>query len=121
LIIAIGALVIGSAFIFQGDVWWQPAVNPIIAIIVSTLTAGFVWLVTVKTLEATRSTPTHDLGGLIGATGIARTKIHLEGSVFVLREDWSAQSDQPISAGTEVRVVKREGLILRVEPLEKSA
>jgi membrane-bound serine protease (ClpP class) len=121
LAIAIAALVIGSTFIFQGEVWWQPAVNPFVAIVASTLTAGFVWLVTVKTLEATRSTPTHDLGALIGATGIARTNIYLEGSVFVLREDWSAQSDQPIPAGTEVRVLKREGLILRVEATEKPA
>ena len=119
LAIAILALVVGSAFLFQGEVWWQPAVNPVLAAVASTLMAGFVWLVTIKTLEAQRSTPAHDLGGLVGATGIARTDIHLEGSVYVHMEDWSANSETPIPAGTEVRVIGREGFVLRVEAAEQ--
>ena len=59
----------------------------------------------------------HDLGVLMGATGVAKTKIHAEGTVFVNMEDWSAQSDDPISAGDKVQVVGREGLILQVQPL----
>lgn len=116
LALSIGALVIGSAFLFQGE-GWLPAVNPILALIVSTVNAGFLWLVTLKTLEAQRRTPTHDLGTLIGATGLARTDIHHEGSVFVHNEDWSAQSEQPISAGIQVRVLRREGFILWVEAI----
>jgi membrane-bound serine protease (ClpP class) len=120
LIAAIAALVIGSAFLFQGD-GWQPAVNPVVAIVVSTVSSGFLWLLTSKTLEAQRGTPAHDLGGLVGAIGIARTDIHNEGAVFVMSEDWSAQSEQPIPAGAEVRVVGREGFILQVEPVEQPA
>lgn len=120
LIAAIAALVIGSLFLFKGESWW-PAVNPVVAIVVSTLSAGFVWLLTAKTLEAQRGTPAHDLGGLVGAIGIARTDIHQEGSVFVRMEDWSAQSEEPIPAGAEVRVIEREGLILRVEAANKPA
>lgn len=120
LIASIAALVIGSAFLFQGE-GWQPAVNPVVAIIVSTLLSGFVWLLTSKTLEAQRGIPAHDLSGLVGAIGIARTDIHLEGSVFVRTEDWSAQSEQPIPAGVEVRVIGREGFILQVEPIEQPA
>lgn len=118
---AILALVVGSVFLFRGEVWWQPAVNPILAVVVSTLMGGFVWLVAVKTLEAQHTTPAHDLGGLVGATGIARTEIHREGSVYVRMEEWSAQSEQSIPAGTEVRVISREGLILQVEPVEQAA
>lgn len=118
LAVAIAMLVAGSAFLFQGEVWWQPAVNPVVALIVSTFTAGFVWLVTVKTLEAVRATPSHDLSDLVGALGIARTDVHHEGTVYVHREDWSAYSQQPIPAGAQVRVVGREGLVLEVEAVE---
>jgi len=114
LIGAIVALVVGSLFLFQGD-GRLPAVNPIVAVIVSTLSSGFVWLLTSKTMEAQRSTPAHDLGGLVGAIGVARTDIHQEGTVYVRMENWSAQSVQPIPAGASVRVIGREGLILQVE------
>jgi membrane-bound serine protease (ClpP class) len=117
LALSIAALVIGSAFLFQGE-GWRPAVNPLLALVVSTLTAWFLWLVTRKTLEAQNRVPTHDLGGLVGATGLARTDVHHEGSVYVQNEDWSAQSEHPIPAGTGVRVLRREGFILWVEAIE---
>ncbi len=117
LALSIGALVVGSAFLFQGK-GWLPAVNPILALIVSTLNAGFLWLVTLKTLEAQRRTPTHDLGSLIGATGVAQTDIYQEGTVYVHREDWSAHSEHLILAGTSVRILRREGFILWVEAIE---
>ncbi|MFQ5615014.1 MAG: NfeD family protein, partial [Anaerolineales bacterium] len=101
LALSILALVVGSTFLFQGE-GWRPAVNPILALVVSTLTAGFMWLLTVKTLEAQTSVPIHDLGALIGAVGVARTDIHTEGAIFVNMEDWSAQSDEHIPAGAEV-------------------
>ena len=52
LVISIAALVIGSAFLFPSDVWWQPAVNPILALVVSVLMTSFFWVVTHKILEA---------------------------------------------------------------------
>ena len=117
LVLSIAALVIGSAFLFQGE-GWRPAVNPLLALVVSTLTAWFLWLVARKTLEAQSRVPTHDLGGLVGATGVARTDVHNEGAVYVQNEDWSAQSEHPIPAGTMVRVLRREGFILWVEAFE---
>ncbi|NUM44336.1 MAG: hypothetical protein HUU38_06475 [Anaerolineales bacterium] len=119
LVLAILALIVGSVFLFQGE-GWRPAVNPMLAGIVSTLMAGFLWLVTRKTLEAQRRTPTHDLAGLVAATGVARTDIYQEGSVFIHNEDWSARSEAPIPAGTPVRVLRREGFTLWVEPDNRS-
>jgi len=116
LALSILALIIGSVFMFKGD-GLQPAVNPVLAIVVSALTAGFTWLITVKTQEAQTSIPTHDLGSLIGAVGIAKTDIHLEGTVFLNMEDWSAQSETLIPAGSEVRVMNRHGFVLSVEPV----
>lgn len=54
---------------------------------------------------------------MVGEIGIARTDINSEdGRVFVHGEWWNAQSRQPISKGTKVRVVDVDGLILSVDP-----
>ena len=96
------AFVIGSAFLFRSDVWWQPAVHPILAVVVSVLAGGFFWLMTTKVLEARAREFAHDLGGLIGAIGEARTDVHAEGSVYVRGEMWTAHSDKAIKFFYEV-------------------
>ena len=113
------ALVIGSVFFFRGEETLS-AVNPLLAVIVSLLSVGFLWLIATKTVDVHLKRPNHDLGVLLGSIGTAKTSVHDEGTVFVHMEDWSAQSDDEIPAGSKVRIVGREGLILRVE-LEQEA
>jgi len=107
-------LVIGSVFIFprteEGAI-----VNPIVAIVASGLVAGFLWIAVRKSVEAASVRPSHDLDGLVGQIGEARTKVNEEGSVQVAGELWSARSEKPIAAGNSIRVVKREGFVLIVE------
>jgi membrane-bound serine protease (ClpP class) len=112
--ISILALIIGSIFLFQGQ-GWRPAVNPPLAIAVSTLSAGFLWFVGRKVLEVESIRPTHDLAALVGEIGEAKTEIFTEGSVQVAGELWTARSQQPIPNGSKVRVTGREGFILEVE------
>jgi membrane-bound serine protease (ClpP class) len=112
--LSIAAVIAGSIFLFDQP-GWQPAVNPVLAVIVSVFVAGFVWIVAQKAIEADRVRPTHDLEALIGKIGEARSMIGDEGSVQVAGELWSAKSDQPIPEGAKVRVVGRDGFILRVE------
>jgi membrane-bound serine protease (ClpP class) len=112
--LSIAAVIVGSIFIFDQP-GWQPAVNPVLAVIVSVFVAGFVWIVAQKALEADRMRPAHDLEALIGAIGEAETAIGDEGSVQVAGELWSAKSDQAIPEGSKVRVVGREGFFLKVE------
>jgi membrane-bound serine protease (ClpP class) len=112
------ALVVGSAFLFRGEVWWQPAVHPVLAVVVSVLTGGFFWLIVRKALEAEATTPSHDLGKVVGATGEAKTVIHHEGSVQILGELWTARSEKRIKEGAIVRVIAREGFILDVEEIK---
>lgn len=114
------AFAIGSSFLFKEDLWWQPAVHPTLAIVVSILGGGFFYIMAAKTLEARAQKPSHDLSKLIGAEGEARTDILHEGSVFIQRELWSAYSEKKIKAGSVIKVIDRQGLILKVEPLEKS-
>ena len=112
--IAIGALVIGSTFLFRGE-GFRPAVNPILALFTSIVSGGFLWFAASKTLEAVMALPAHDLTGIIGQIGEARTEIHEEGSVYLAGEMWTARSAEPIPAGSQVRVIDREGLIVEVE------
>lgn len=118
LIIALVAFVIGSAYLFRGEQRWLPGVHPLLALVVSLLSAGFLWIATVKVLEADRRRPSHDLTALVGALGEAKTDIYIDGSVQVARELWSARSAVPIPEGSRVRVVGREGLIVEVEAVD---
>jgi membrane-bound serine protease (ClpP class) len=114
LALSILLLIVGSVFMFPRTAG-QAVVNPIVAIIASVLVAGFLWIAVRKSVEATSAVPTHDLAGLVGQIGEARTKINDEGSVLVAGELWSARSEKPIPAGSSIRVLRREGFILIVE------
>jgi membrane-bound serine protease (ClpP class) len=113
--VSIFALVIGSVFLFQGDAWWKPAVNPVLAVVVSLFVGGFFWIVARKSLEAHIASPSHDLSALVGAIGEAKSDIHHEGSAQVLGELWAVRSAEPIPEGSTIRVSNREGFILDVE------
>jgi membrane-bound serine protease (ClpP class) len=114
LALSILMMIVGSVFMFPRTAD-QAIVNPIIAIIASGLVAGFLWIAVRKSVEATSIKPTHDLSGLVGQVGEARTRINDEGSVLVAGEMWSARSEKPIPAGSSIRVLRREGFILIVE------
>lgn len=113
-------LVAGSVFLFAVD-GWKPAVNPLVALLASGSVSAFLWIVVRKTVQAASSRPSHDLEGLVGQVGEARTSIHDDGSVYVGGELWSARSGGgKISAGSHVRVIRREGFALVVEKVENT-
>jgi len=114
LALSIVLLVVGSVFVFPRTEG-QAIVNPLVAIVASGLVAGFLWVAVRKSVEAASIRPSHDLTGLVGQIGEARTKVSDEGSVQVNGELWSARSEKPIPAGSSIRVLRREGFILIVE------
>ena len=79
----------------------------------------FFWVTARKVIEAESTRPTHDLGALVGMIGEAKTEIHEDGSIQVAGELWSAVSDEPISEGQRVRIIGREGFVLKVQALER--
>jgi membrane-bound serine protease (ClpP class) len=121
LILALSLLgvIIGSVYLFPSK-GWLPAVNPLVALVVSVLSAGFLWLAVRKGMQAHHARPLQDLSTLIGKTGQAKTRVEDDGSVQVAGELWSARSEKPIQAGSRVRVVSREGFVLIVTPEEQS-
>ncbi len=118
LVVSLIGLVVGSIFLFRSDT--GPAVNPILALVVSTFTVGFLWIAARKSLEAMEKRPSQDLSRLIGAIGETRTSIDKEGTVYVGGENWSAYSQVPIPPNASVRVLSRSGLTLEVEPVNSS-
>lgn len=108
----------GSIFLFVDQKGW-PTVNPILAGIISSLCAGFIWIAVERSLKIQGAKPEHDPDLLIGKTGQARTEIFTNGSVQAGGELWSARSALPIPAGSQVRVLKRDGFVLLVEIASK--
>ena len=117
LIPAIVSIIVGSIFLFRTDTG-APVINPILASVVSVLATLFLWFLGRKTIDAMRAIPNQDLSRLIGMIGEARTDITLEGTVYVAGEEWTARSDKKIRAGSQVKIINRDGLILMVEPIK---
>jgi membrane-bound serine protease (ClpP class) len=118
LVLTVAAFVVGSAFLFREEQWWQPAVHPVLAVVTSIAAGGLLWLMTTKVLEAEDKRPSHDLSGLVGSIGEARTDVNIEGSVYLKGEMWTAESEQPIKAGARVQVVSRDGFVLHVKEID---
>ena len=112
--VSIVVLMVGSLFIFPSETG-GPAVNLFLAFLASALVSGFLWIAVQKTVQASSARPSHDLGALVGQVGEAKTKIHVDGSVQVNGELWSARSEKAIKAGSSIRVIRREGFMLIVE------
>jgi len=119
LAISLLAVILGSVYLFPGK-GFMPVVNPVLAIIVSAVAAAFLWLVVRKAIQAHNTRPIQDLGEMIGKIGEAKTRVCEEGSVQLASELWSARSEKPIPAGSQVRVIGREGFTLVVEREDQS-
>ncbi len=118
LVLAILGLVVGSVFFFtEGG---KPSVNPILAMIVSLLYAGYLWISIRKVIQVLQTHPSHDLATLMGMVGQSKTGILQDGSVQVAGELWSARSEKAVPAGSPIRVIGREGFVLVIENMDTS-
>ncbi len=117
LVPAILSAVVGSVFLFKSETSLT-AINPLFATLVSIISIVLMWFIGIKSLEALRLRPSQDLSRLMNVIGEARTDIFNEGTVYAGGEDWTARSDVLIPAGSQVKVVGREGLVLKVVKAE---
>jgi membrane-bound serine protease (ClpP class) len=114
LLISVVLFSLGSVFLFRDGEGGLAIVSWPLAVVSSLGTAGFFWMVVRNIILVHRKRPEMDPSAVIGQLGIAETEIHHIGSVLVASESWSARSDTPIPAGSDVRVTAREGLVLTV-------
>jgi membrane-bound serine protease (ClpP class) len=110
---------LGSVYLFQST-WSDPAVHPLLAIVVSLSTLGFYWFAIRNTIATQRARAIHDPTLVLDQIGEARTDLEPIGTVYVGGELWSARSEQIIPVGAKVRVRSRDGLVLNVEIIEES-
>jgi membrane-bound serine protease (ClpP class) len=108
---------LGSIFLFE-DPDGGPAVQPVLAIVLSAVTVVFFWLGVRRGMEAQLAAPAVAAQTVVGQIGEARTPVHRDGMVYAGGELWSARSEQPIPQGGRVRVVRLDGLVVEVEPVE---
>jgi membrane-bound serine protease (ClpP class) len=118
--ISIAAILISSLYLFNTS-GWLPDVNPILAVLLSVLAGGFLWISVNKITKAYALRPLQDLGTLVGQVGETRTTVHESGSAQISGELWSVRSEKEIPAGKPVRVVRREGFILLVERTDEKS
>ncbi len=114
------SFVMGSILLFDRE-GGNIAVSMPLIIAVSFLTAGF-FLIVIRSLYAARHRPiVSGAEELIGATGRIVDDFSGNGTIHIHGEQWNAQSDTPLQGGEIARVIRRDGLILQVEPVQEDS
>ncbi len=110
------SLALGSIMLFDSPL---PFLRASLTVIIPTVlvAAGFFIFAVTMTVKAHRAKPATGKEGLLGEVGKATTRIDPEGKVFVHGELWNAYADGIIEEGQKVRVVKAEGLWVKVEKI----
>jgi membrane-bound serine protease (ClpP class) len=94
------------------------AVNPWVAIALSTAFGGITAFLVRIAVRARRIKATLGADALVGHCASAMEALTPEGHVVVDGEIWRAVANEPLPAGTQLRVVGHEQYLLRVTPLE---
>ncbi|PJF26295.1 MAG: hypothetical protein CUN53_08430 [Phototrophicales bacterium] len=117
-LVAVGGLIlaaVGALFLFNGM-----AVSPPIVLIVTGAWLIFQHFGLLPALEHQKAQPAMlDDQSIIGASGYVQKAINPVGTVYVQGESWTARATNgtsPLTEGTEITVVERNGLTLLVEP-----
>ena len=117
--------VLGAGALYNGPVVpGEPDVSvalPLIATM-TVLTAGFMALIVFTAARTRNMVTAPDLvgSGVPPAVGEVRRPLAPLGSVYAGGQEWTARTadEQSLDRGTQVRVVRQEGLTLIVEPME---
>jgi len=108
------ALTLGSLMLFDSPVpFLRVSFNVIIPVVA--ITSAFLILAIYLTIKAHRRKPTTGREGLLGETGIVKSKIDPQGKVFIHGEYWDAVSDEMIPEGTRVKVIEIEDIGIKVK------
>ncbi|RPI33137.1 MAG: nodulation protein NfeD [Chloroflexota bacterium] len=113
-----GSLILGALVLFNTT--RAPGFPPIslpLVFVISLTTAGSFFVIISFAIRAQKVPIRTGQEGIIGRLGTVRTDLSPRGTVQVGGELWSAEladGDEPAPAGTHVRVIKVEGITLRV-------
>lgn len=111
------SLVLGSLLLFESP---DPALRVSWSVMIPTLTVICLFFASIIALVLKAQMRKRRTGkeGMVGEEGKAVTDIHETGKVFIKGEYWNASSDKPVEMGRRVRILKVEGLKIKVEQIE---
>jgi membrane-bound serine protease (ClpP class) len=111
------SLVLGSLLLFESP---DPALRVSWSVMIPTLTVICLFFASIVALvlKAQMRRKLTGKEGMVGEEGKAVTDVYETGKVFIKGEYWNASSDKPVEKGRRVRIVKIEGLIVKVEEIE---
>ncbi len=112
------AFAIGAVMLIDSDVPGFGVPRTLIAGL-AVVSAAFVVLVSGVALKARRRPIVSGSEELIGSVGVVQDDIEREGWARIHSEQWRVVSPVPLRRGQAVRVVERDGLVLRVAPVTK--
>jgi membrane-bound serine protease (ClpP class) len=110
----IAALVLGSLFLFDGEIPGFTLSLPVIAVMTA-LSAAFLFVAAAAVIRSRRRKVTTGEAELLQSHGEVLRWSDREGEVLVHGERWFATGPRDLSPGQRVRVKAREGLKLLVE------
>ena len=108
------SLIIGSLLLFDAP---DPALRVSFSVMIPSIVIVSLFFVGVIALAVKAQMRKRLTGkeGMIGMEGRAMTPVHGDGKVDIKGEYWQAFSDQPIEAGSHVRILSVEGMKIKVE------
>lgn len=111
------SLVLGSLLLFESP---DPALRVSWSVMIPTLTFISLFFVGVIALVLKAQLRKRRTGkeGMLGQEGKAVTDVFESGKVFIKGEYWNASSDQPVNKGSRIKVVKVEGLTIKIEQIQ---
>ena len=116
-------LLIAMALAYRNEPYVSATHMMALAVTLLVLTFGLLVFLSIKIRKALKRKP-KSIENLVGKIGLAKTDIGEveKGVAYIEGEDWSAVSIKgKIKAGSKVRVLKVEGLVLVVEPVVKES
>ena len=119
-LLAIGgtaSLLVGSLLLIEAP---EPYLRVSLKVIIPAVavTAGFFLFAAALAIRVRRRQVVTGKEGLVGMTGVARTPLSPQGTIFVAGEHWTAvtESGETLPSGTRVEVVAMNRLTLTVRP-----
>lgn len=107
------SMVIGSLMLIDSPLpFMRVSLNVIIPTVIFSA-IFFLFIVTIGIRAQKKKVTTGD-HGLVGETGVAKSEIDPEGSVFVHGEFWNAEADERIENGSKIEVVAVHSMKLKV-------
>ncbi len=115
------SLLVGSLLLYRNSPIPELKVSMLFVLPIVLVFAAILFFLVTLAVRAFRNPVVTGEEGMVGMEGEVREGIHppSPGKVFLFGEYWNAVCDRPVEAGSKIRVIGREGMTLRVAPLEK--